>query len=170
MTYQLALLLGLLAATAPAQTFPRLPGYNIGLNPTAAILVTTTGGQPALWVVVPGSNSIATFYDPATLPIGTVKVSLSIAQWGVYESMACAAGAKLYFDTQNPLSTFASGTVTTTGWNVFGSHFPLAYATADRFHSTWYVSYCNVMTCTNPCGMMFRDPVYEAYLFVPTFS
>ena len=69
----------LLAATGHPQ-HARIPGYNVGLNPAAFLSPTTWMGQFGFYLMIPGNQTIATFYDPATLPAGTVTVSAA-SQW-----------------------------------------------------------------------------------------
>jgi hypothetical protein len=156
----------LLAGSGHAQPFPAVPvpGFNVGLNPVAFVSPTTVMGQFGFYLMIPGTEAIATFYDPGTLPAGTTILRLLPVQWAVYEPNACAVGAGLFFDTQAPLATVPVATVGTTGWNIYGSMWPLGYA-GDPFYSTWSLSYCSVSMCTSPCGPQDHDPDWEIYLF-----
>jgi hypothetical protein len=158
----------LVSSIAPAQAIAPIPGYNVGINP---VMLSTgvVAGQLVILCVVPGSQVIATFHDPAYLPAGTTRVRLTPVQWGVYEPQACAVGARLFFDTTHPISAYPNATVGLAGINIFGPSWPLEYLTNEPFYTTWYVNYCNVAACTSPCGTSHRDPVFEAYAFVPAF-
>ena len=166
------LVLTMLAATtlalgAPGQ-FARLPGFNVGFSPAAVFAPTNYNGQPAFFMLIPGTEHIATFYNAASMPPGTLILGLTIPGWAVFESRSCAIGAGLYFDLLRAHNLSANGTVTTAGWNVFGSTAPgLWYTPADPPTPTWTLSHCRVGSCTSPCGLTHTDPDWEAYLLVP---
>ena len=83
-----------LSAVAAAQPFSPLPGYNVGINPGAFVAQVQWQGQPALLLLVPGNESIATFYDPRLMHAGSREVHFSLERWAVYEPNACAVGTE----------------------------------------------------------------------------
>ncbi len=149
-------------AVAAQSPIPRIPGFNVGLNPRAATAPIVFNGTPAIIMVLPGDQDILTVYEAVHLPIGTRILNLEVEAWAVLEPKGCAVGAGLFFDTQSPRTTWPLSQIATTGLNVFATRWPLT--ASDPFYSNWHLNYCSVMACTSPCGTWHRNPDSSAFI------